>query len=130
MVTATSGAASGSFAEAVTTPGPARADLSIAVSAPPTVHTGAALKLTVTVTNHGPSAAGKPLTAVAISYGFAITNTGGGTRIGSSVLFVLPHGLAARASQTYTVTLTATRRSRRSGATVRAATVSVTRDPN
>lgn len=119
-----------SFAETVTAAGPSRADLAITLSAPASVHTGATLTLTATITSQGPSAAGKTLTTLAVPSGFTITTTGGGTKLGSTVLFTLPTGLPVHASRTYTITLTATHNTRSTGATIRAATVSVTRDPN
>ena len=124
-ITATSGAATAMFAETVTTPGPATADLTIALTAPATAGVGATVTLNAVVTDRGPSPAATILTTVAIPCGLAITSTGGGTRHGSTVLYKLASGLNAHATHTYTLTLTPTRPTT---ATIRAATVSITRD--
>ena len=128
-VTATSGAASGTFSETVTPATVISADLAVTLSAPAEVQTGTKLALVVTVSNAGPSLAGRPRTFVPIPAGFTITKTGGGRKYGSTIVFGLWHGLAAGASHRYTINLTTTRKMA-SDATFHANITSPTADPN
>ena len=126
-VTATAGSASGVFAETILATGPATADLAITMSAPATVKADVPFTLAATVTNNGPSAAGSMLTALAIPAGFTVTSTGGGSKIGSTVLFSLPSGLALHATKTYSITLTAIRKN--AIGIFASVTISMTKDP-
>jgi len=87
-------------------PAPApRADLQVQVTAPVVAGRGKPVTATVTVTNHGPTAAG-PLRVTVPTLGVgAITGAGGGTVTGGTDVFTTD-GLAANATATFTLTLT------------------------
>ena len=88
-------------------PAPPSADVAAAVSVPGTVVHGGSVTETVTVTNNGPSDATHVVTGVVIPRGFTVTNRGGGTLLGSSVVSFTAPTLVPGASLTYTVVLTA-----------------------
>ena len=96
------------FAMCLNTPPVApSADVAAAVGAASTVAHGASITETVAVTNNGPSDATNVVTGVVVPRGFTVTNPGGGTRLGSSVVLFTEPTLAAQATVTYTVVLTA-----------------------
>ena len=99
------------------------------LSAPAEVQTGTKLALVVTVSNAGPTAAGRPQTYVPIPAGFIVTKTGGGRKFGSTVVFGVWPDLAAGASHRFTINLTTTRKMA-SNATFHASITSPTADPN
>jgi Domain of unknown function DUF11 len=117
-----------SFTLAVTSPGPARADLSLTLAAPAQVHPGAPAAITLTVRNAGPSAAGRTGTALLIPRGWTVTSPGGGTLIGRQLLTFTATSVPAKGSVTYTVILTAP--AAKSLVLLPAATASVTADPS
>jgi hypothetical protein len=83
-----------------------QADLQVQVSAPLFAAKGQTVRANVTVANHGPTTAG-PLQITAFTAGAGnITDTGGGTRTGNTDVFTTD-GLAANATATFTLTLTA-----------------------
>jgi len=82
-----------------------KADLQVQVRAPVFAGRGTPVTATVTVTNHGPTAAG-PLRVTVPTLGVgAITGAGGGTVSGGTDVFTAD-GLAANATATATLTLT------------------------
>jgi hypothetical protein len=116
------------FTLTVTAAGPARANLSIAVTAPAKVAPSSQVTLTITVRNAGPSAATKTSTALLIPRSWAIASAGGGTVIGKQLITFTDATLAAGGTVTYTVTLTAP--PARSAALLTAAVASTVPDPN
>jgi Domain of unknown function DUF11 len=131
-VTATTSIADGTtvgttFMETVGTPGPARADLTVTLTAPGTISRGAVGTVKITVTNKGPSAATKIAAAVYIPPTFTVTNTGGGTTTWGVTVFTVPT-LAPAMSTTFTVTVKAGNRTGRS--VLAAITAATTTDPN
>lgn len=106
---------------------PARADLAVAMAAPARVRRHEAFTATVTVTDHGPDAAGTVTATLGVPCGLRVTGTGGGTRSGHRLLFTLPT-LASGATRTWTVTLVARHR-RRHPVVLTAAVTGATVDP-
>jgi hypothetical protein len=117
-----------SFTLAVTSPGPARADLSLTLAAPAQVHPGSQATVTITVRNAGPSAAARTGTALLIPRGWAVASPGGGTLIGRQLLTFTAASVPAKGSVTYTVILTAP--AAKGLTLLPAATASVTTDPS
>jgi hypothetical protein len=117
-----------SFTLAVTSPGPARADLSVTLGAPVQVHPGSQATVTITVRNAGPSAAARTGTALLIPRGWTVASPGGGTLIGRQLLTFTIASVAAKGSVTYTITLTAP--AAKGLALLPVATASVTTDPS
>ena len=115
-----------SFTLAVTSPGPARADLSLTLGAPAQVHPGSQATVTITVRNAGPSAAARTGTALLIPRGWTVASPGGGTLIGRQLLTFTTAAVAAKGSVTYTIILTAP--AAKGLALLPAATASVTTD--
>jgi subtilase family serine protease len=115
------------FMETVGTPGPARADLSVTLTAPGTVSRGAVGTVKITVTNKGPSAATKIAAAVYIPPTFTVTNAGGGTTIWGVTVLTVPT-LSPGTSATFTVSVKAGNRTGRS--VLAAITAATTTDPN
>ncbi|HEY6797177.1 MAG TPA: putative Ig domain-containing protein [Kineosporiaceae bacterium] len=116
VVTATVAGADGVspaiFGESVLDPSAARADLKIALSSPATVAHGGTVTATVTVTNRGPIAATTVVTTLTPGPGLTpVSATGVGAVVTGTGVQWSEAGLAARASVTYTVTLTAASRS-------------------
>ena len=126
VITATvAGGSSATFTETVTAPGSARADLAVQLSAPGTLRLGSNGTVTITVTNRGPNAASKLLTALVLPRGYTVANAGGGTVRGSAVLFT-----AATLSSGKTLTYHITVVSHLKGSAVLAAgTLSATQTP-
>jgi parallel beta helix pectate lyase-like protein/uncharacterized protein DUF11 len=117
-----------SFTLAVTSPGPARADLSLTLAAPAQVHPGSQATVTITVRNTGPSAAARTGTALLIPRGWTVVSPGGGTLIGRPLLTFTAASVPPKGSVTYTVILTAP--AAKGLALLPAATASVTADPS
>jgi hypothetical protein len=117
-----------SFTLAVTSPGPARADLSLTLTAPAQVHPGSQATVTITVRNAGLSAAARTGTALLIPRGWTLASPGSGTLIGRQLLTFTTASVAAKGSVTYTITLTAP--AAKGLALLPAATASVTADPS
>jgi hypothetical protein len=115
------------FMETVGTPGPARADMTVTLTAPGTISRGAVGTVKVTVTNKGPSAATKVAAAVYIPPTFTVTNAGGGTTTWGVTVFTVPT-LSPGASATFTVGVRAGNRTGRS--VLAAVTAATTTDPN
>jgi hypothetical protein len=115
------------FMETVGTPGPARADMTVTLTAPGTISHGAVGTVKVTVTNKGPSAATKVAAAVYIPPTFTVTNAGGGTTTWGVTVFTVPT-LSPGASATFTVSVRAGNRTGRS--VLAAVTAATTTDPN
>jgi Bacterial Ig domain/Domain of unknown function DUF11/Bacterial Ig-like domain (group 3) len=130
-ITATTPGASGvagtSFMETVTSSGPARADLKVAISVPATLARGATGTVTVTVTNNGPSTAANVATGLYVPPSLTITGAGGGTVYYGVDVFKAA-SLAAGAKLTCTVTVEAGQA--KALALLIAATGSATRDPS
>jgi uncharacterized protein DUF11 len=116
------------FTLTVTPAGPARAGLSISASAPAEIAPSAAVTVTVKVANAGPSAAAKTGTALLIPRGWTVARTGGGTVTGRQLITYTDTSLAADATITYTVTLTAPAAKGRD--LLAAATTATTKDPS
>jgi hypothetical protein len=112
----------------VTSTGPARADLSLSLTAPAHASPGGAVTVTLTVRNAGPSAAARTGTALLIPRGWTVTSPGGGTVVGRQLLTFTAAAVPAGSSVTYTVTLTAPAAAGR--AALAAAAASITRDPS
>jgi uncharacterized protein DUF11 len=129
-VTATSGTQSTTFTLTVTPPaGPARADLSLAVTGvPATVAHGNSFTATVTVRNNSSFPTTQVRTAVTAPSGLRITAAPGGMATGSAAAFVAPT-LAPGASLTYTVTFAADAGAR-GAKTITAVVNSAVTDPN
>lgn len=117
-----------SFTLAVTSPGPARADLSLTLAAPAQVHPGSQATVTITVRNAGPSAAARTGTALLIPRGWTLASPGGGILVGRQLLTFSAASVPAKGSVTYTITLTAP--AAKGLALLPAATASVTTDPS
>jgi hypothetical protein len=116
------------FTLSVTAPGPARADLSLALTAPAQVSARGKVTVTLTVRNAGPSAATRAGTALLLPRGWTVANAGGGTLTGRQILTFTTASVPAGSAVTYTVTLTAPSAAGR--AVLAAATASVTGDPS
>ncbi len=87
------------FSESVTR---AFADLSISVSASPTVAPGGTVTTTITVTNRGPDLAPAVVTDFTVLSGYTVVSADGGTRIGPLLQWADP-SLATGTSVSYTV---------------------------
>jgi hypothetical protein len=98
------------------------------VSAPAEVAPSAAVTVTVKVANAGPSAAVKTGTALLIPRGWTVASAGGGTVIGRQLITFTDASLAAEATITYAVTLTAPAAKGR--ALLAAAVASTVKDPD
>jgi hypothetical protein len=116
------------FTLSVTAPGPARADLSLALTAPAQVSARGKVTVTLTVRNAGPSAATRAGTALLLPRGWTVASAGGGTLTGRQILTFTTASVPAGSAVTYTVTLTAPSAAGR--AVLAAATASVTGDPS
>jgi hypothetical protein len=116
------------FTLSVTAPGPARADLSLALTAPAQVSARGKVTVTLTVRNAGPSAATRAGTALLLPRGWTVASAGGGTLTGRQILTFTTATVPAGSIVTYTVTLTAPSAAGR--AVLAAATASVTGDPS
>ncbi len=105
----------------------AAADLSVRFGSVKAVTAGKNLRVTVTVTNSGPSAASKLSTVVTLPKGVAVVSAGGGHKSGATLRFSAAT-VRAGGRVTYTFTVrpaTATRR----GARLTVKVASAVRDP-
>jgi hypothetical protein len=116
------------FTLTVTAAGPARADLSISAAAPAAVAPSATVTVKLTVANAGPSAAAKTGTALLIPRGWTVASAGGGTVTGKQLITFTDASVAANATITYTVTLTAP--ATKGTGLLTAAVASTVKDPN
>jgi uncharacterized repeat protein (TIGR01451 family) len=120
---------SGSSTATVTIDVPARADLSVTVSAPSSAKTGSSFTYTVKLTNNGPDPASGIVTAFYVPSGLKVTSVSSGARQGLGLYTWSVTTLAPSASLTFTVTVQVTARA---GSTLSAtaATVGSSLDPN
>lgn len=133
-VTATSGTFTATYTLTVTPApvvGPARADVSVAITAPATVRQGGTFTATVTVRNAGPAAATTVASGLTVPKGLRITAGGGGivARDGRAVAFVAP-SIASGSTVTYTVTVAVDRGVRGQQTLAAAGTSLRVADPN
>jgi hypothetical protein len=117
------------FTLSVTTPGAARADLSLTLNAPAQASAGGPVAVTLTVHNAGPSAAARTGTTLLIPRGWTVASAGGGTLIGRQILTFTASTVPTGTTVIYHITLS-TPAHARGRAVLAAATASVTRDPS
>lgn len=84
-------------------PGKPTANLSVAVTGPPTAAPGTSFTETITVTDHGPSPATDIVTALIVPKGLTVTSAGDAATLGARLHWD-DRTLAAGAKVTYTVT--------------------------
>jgi 6-phosphogluconolactonase (cycloisomerase 2 family) len=108
---------------------PNLADLKIAINGPGTAADGTTFTEQIKITNDGPATATKVLTALVAPGQVAITNTGGGTLLGATVLWN-DNAIAASSSVTHTIAFRVEPRAR-GRVLIAAATASIqVLDPN
>lgn len=134
VVTATSGTLTAAYALTVTPApvvGPARADVSVAITAPSSVRQGGTFTATLTVRNAGPATATTVASGITVPRGLRITAGGGGAvaRDGRAVGFLAP-SIASGATVTYTVTVAVDRGVRGAQTLAAAGTSLRVADPN
>jgi Domain of unknown function DUF11 len=82
---------------------PNLADVKLSLSAPTNATGGSTFTATVNTANLGPAAATKVVTALTIPGGLSVTNSAGGTRIGSAIYWT-DSAITSGSSATHTVT--------------------------
>lgn len=112
-------------------PGPDRADLIATLTIPTSLRSGASAQVTLTVRNAGPRESRRVVSGIALPAGLTVTNGGGGTVTdGKRAVGWTAASIAANATATYTITVTADRSATGSRPVGGGVLSTATRDPN